>query len=1034
MSLAAATNEVVRSYLASAAEEMRRTLIRTAFNPVIYEVLDFGISIYDENLDLIADAPGLALFIGANDYAIRRGVEHLDRSRIRPGDIVLMNYPYWNSAHAMDVTLFAPVFASDEAPAPFAWTCIRAHWMDLGAKDPGYVLDSTDVQQEGLLMPCLKVYKAGVPDPEIFDLIRFNSRMPDLVIGDLEAQVAATRVGTKRLQEIYAKFGRETFRSAIDAVLAHGERITRERLAALPHGTWTAEDWVDDDGLSQDPVLMRVKVTIDERGMACDFTGSAGAVRGPINMPFGLTETVCKFVLKSLTTPESASNAGQFRPLTVTAPPGSLFHAVPPAPTFTLWTAHLALELLYKALAAGMPDRLAASSGGDVPGFMMVGHDSSGALYAVSNNDPVGWGGTAAHDGANATNHLSGCLVRNTPIEVLELRTGMFMESFELLADSGGAGRRRGGLGTRRSIRFVQPGEFLSVAKKTKTRPWGLAGGEDSAPTRYTLFPGTAQERDVGTSRTPVAVGERIVVTTAGGAGYGPRWERPVEDVLADVADGYVSERAALDDYGVAVAAGRIDARATDAARARLARGEPATTPAAAPPSFEIYDLKVEVVAPPGGAILCGAKPGDSFTVRGEMISFPPGQSFSLYSLAAVLPLLPAKQRPTDVHDWMTSDGEVACPDPNCSTRLRITRTGRRRFERAATTAVPLPGGVPRVSLAPGYEISRLIKGGWQLAGGHGRIDPDQAIHDMARFVEAGITAFDCADIYTGVEETIGRFRRRYPELARHVRIHTKFVPDLSALATVDRGYVERVIDRSLARLGLECLDLVQFHWWDYSTPRYVDVALELARLRERGKIRLVGATNFDVPHLAEIVGAGVPVASHQVQYSVLDDRPAHGMVEFCAAHGIALLCFGTVAGGFLGDRWRGQPEPTDLGHNRSLVKYKLIIDEFGDWAAFQTLLETLAGVGRRHGCDVATVATRWVLDRPGVAAAIVGATNAAHLTANVAVGALTLTAADRAEIDAVLATRRGPSGDVYELERDRHGPHGRIMKYELNT
>jgi aryl-alcohol dehydrogenase-like predicted oxidoreductase len=341
---------------------------------------------------------------------------------------------------------------------------------------------------------------------------------------------------------------------------------------------------------------------------------------------------------------------------------------------------------------------------------------------------------------------------------------------------------------------------------------------------------------------------------------------------------------------------------------------------------------------------------------------------------------------------------------------------------------------IPSLTIGGNFRVSRLIKGGWHLAGGHGAIDRTRAKQDRAEFVGAGITSFDCADIYTGVEELIGEFRTEHPSLAREVRVHTKFVPDLSALSRVDDAYVAAGIERSLRRLRVERLDLVQFHWWDYSTPRYVDVALELARLRERGKIRLVGATNFDVPHLAEIVGAGVPVASHQVQYSVLDDRPAHGMVEFCAAHGIALLCFGTVAGGFLGDRWRGQPEPTDLGHNRSLVKYKLIIDEFGDWAAFQTLLETLAGVGRRHGCDVATVATRWVLDRPGVAAAIVGATNAAHLTANVAVGALTLTAADRAEIDAVLATRRGPSGDVYELERDRHGPHGRIMKYELNT
>lgn len=449
--------------------------------------------------------------------------------------------------------------------------------------------------------------------------------------------------------------------------------------------------------------------------------------------------------------------------------------------------------------------------------------------------------------------------------------------------------------------------------------------------------------------------------------------------------------------------------------------------------AFELYDLRVEVVAPPGGRILCNAKPGDWFEVRGELLHFPPGQAFSMYSLAAVLPLLPAKQRPTDRNDWMTSDAEVACPDPNCSTRLRITRLGRRTFRHADTSAVPLPVGIPRATLAPGYEISRLIKGGWQLAGGHGAIDPEQAVHDMARFVEAGITTFDCADIYTGAEELIGRFRKRYPELARGVRVHTKFVPDLGALATVDRAYVERIIDRSLSRLGLECLDLVQFHWWDYAVPRHVEIALELARLQQAGKIRLVGATNFDVPRLKEMVDAGVKIAAHQVQYSVLDDRPEHGMVEFCAKHGIGLLCFGTVAGGFLSERWIGKPEPTDLSYNRSLVKYKLIVDEYGGWQQFQDLLRTLATIGSKHGCDVATVATRWILDRPGVAAAIVGATNASHVDSHAKIGALVLDAADRAALEGMLAKRRGPAGDVYTLERDRNGPHGRIMKYDLN-
>jgi aryl-alcohol dehydrogenase-like predicted oxidoreductase len=340
---------------------------------------------------------------------------------------------------------------------------------------------------------------------------------------------------------------------------------------------------------------------------------------------------------------------------------------------------------------------------------------------------------------------------------------------------------------------------------------------------------------------------------------------------------------------------------------------------------------------------------------------------------------------------------------------------------------------IPRLELAPGISISRLIKGGWHLAGDHGDVDPDQAIRDMAAFVDAGITTFDCADIYTGVEELIGRFRREYPGHAARLRVHTKFVPDLDELASVDRAYVEGIVVRSLQRLGVERLDLVQFHWWDHSVARYVEVALELERLRKAGKIDRIGVTNFGMAELGELLDAGVPVLTHQLQYSLLDDRPEHGMVELCRARGISLLAYGTVAGGFLSDRWLGRPSPAEPLTNRSLVKYRLIIDEFGGWPLFQELLTALRLVAERHGCDIATVATRVVLDRPGVAAAIVGATSAAHLAAHARVGSLELDRKDQALIEAVTRRREGPPGDVYTLERDREGPHGRIMKYTLN-
>jgi aryl-alcohol dehydrogenase-like predicted oxidoreductase len=246
---------------------------------------------------------------------------------------------------------------------------------------------------------------------------------------------------------------------------------------------------------------------------------------------------------------------------------------------------------------------------------------------------------------------------------------------------------------------------------------------------------------------------------------------------------------------------------------------------------------------------------------------------------------------------------------------------------------------------------------------------------------------------------------------------------------------MQRIVDRSLRRLRAERLDLVQFHWWDFAEPRYIEAALALTQLQREGKIARLGVTNFDTIHLKELLDAGVPVVVHQLQYSLLDQRPhSSGMAGFCQERGIALLCYGTVAGGFLSERWLGHPEPTGVLSNRSLIKYKPIIDDFGGWSLFQELLGVLAAVAARHDSDIASVATRIVLDWPGVAAAIVGATSAAHLVAHTAVGALKLDATDLSAVAAVIERRRGPRGDVYGLERDRSSRHGRIMKYELNA
>lgn len=343
------------------------------------------------------------------------------------------------------------------------------------------------------------------------------------------------------------------------------------------------------------------------------------------------------------------------------------------------------------------------------------------------------------------------------------------------------------------------------------------------------------------------------------------------------------------------------------------------------------------------------------------------------------------------------------------------------------------------MELRSGHSISRVIKGGWQLAGDHGEVDRTTAIADMEAFVDAGITTFDCADIYTGVEEMIGDFvadlrRRRGAEVANRVIVHTKLVPDLTRLEVFSQEDVEAIVDRSLQRLQIERLHLVQFYWWDMSRGHALDALGALKRCQEKGKIANLGVNNWDFDSIARFTEAGFDIAAAQVQYSVLDRRPAVTLAPWAAENDVHLLSFGTLAGGFLTDKWLGQPEPGFEFSNRSLIKYRLIIDEFGGWDLFQTLLKTLDTVGKRHGVPLSAVATRWVLDQPQVAGAIVGARYARHLPQTLQVFEFALTDTDRAEIAAVLDQSGGPSGPVFGLEGDRNGRHGRIMKYNLNT
>ncbi len=563
------TVEVIHNYLLSAAREMERNLMRTSYSTVIYELRDFGLGIYDRECRMLAEAPGLAVFTRGNDYGLMKTVEFVGEENLEPGDLLLTSYPYWSSAHPLDVLAVSPIFASGVL---VGYTAIKQHWLDLGQKDAGYILDSVDVFQEGLLMPGLKLYKAGVLDMEIQNLLRFNTRLPDRIIGDLNAQISACRTGERRVSELVERFGLELFHEAVEAILDHGERLSRARLAELPNGTWTAEDWADDDGIDHDTMLkLKVKVTVSDDEFLVDWSGSQPATRGPMNLPIGLTEGVSALAFKGITTPDTPANAGNYRALRVIAPPGEMMHAIPPAPTFTVWAALLAPEVILKALAQGMPERIPACSGGDVFSVMGVGvHPETGMPWLEATNEGIGFGACAGSDGEDGIMHLSEPGCRNVPIEILETRASWIIENYGMRRDSGGPGKFRGGVGVTRTYRFLHPATVLTLVKKTKSAPWGMAGGHDAEVGRVVVWPDTDKQEVTGAIHYRMDAEDVLQNNSGGGGGWGNPLERDPQLVLADVVNEFVSPGSARRDYGVVIdeATMTVDEAATAVLRA----------------------------------------------------------------------------------------------------------------------------------------------------------------------------------------------------------------------------------------------------------------------------------------------------------------------------------------------------------------------------------------------------------------------------------------------------------------------------------
>lgn len=336
------------------------------------------------------------------------------------------------------------------------------------------------------------------------------------------------------------------------------------------------------------------------------------------------------------------------------------------------------------------------------------------------------------------------------------------------------------------------------------------------------------------------------------------------------------------------------------------------------------------------------------------------------------------------------------------------------------------------MELAPGYSIARVINGCWQLSTDHGG-GPKSARDTLRIFADLfghGFTTFDCADIYTGVEETLGRFRKTLSN-PNEMQIHTKYVPDRDTLSQLTDSQIDAAVDRSLRRLGVERLDLLQFHWWNYDVEGLDKLIDRLCHAQRAGKIRLLGATNFNTAQVRRILDSGMTLVSLQSQYSLLDRRPETAMTPFCSQADIRLLPYGVLAGGFLSEKYLDSKPPSTM--NRSLQKYRLIVDEIGGWQKYQDLLHTLSDISQKHGASISTIAARWVMDKPSVAAIILGVGGTSRATRNLRLFEIALDDSDRKQLEAHLSDSNSPSGDMYDLERDTDGRHAGVIKTNLH-
>lgn len=569
------TTEIIRNAFLSAAEEMVVSLFRSSYSPIIYEMKDCAVALYDENLNVLGQSSGVPLFLGNLDETVRYAIEYFGGSQnFNDGDVFILNDSYISGTHLNDMTVFAPIYYQGDL---VGYSANRAHWLDVGSKEPLAPMDSTSIFQEGIRLGPLKIFDCGVPRKDVIDTICLNSRFNRNAHGDLNGMIAGCRTGEKRLRALIDRFGMNVIRQATKEIFEQTAILEREFLEQIPPGIYCTEGILDNDGVIDEPLIVKMKLTIDEdRNMNVDLTGSSPQAHGSTNTAMAQTISAVRVAYKELILPEIPVTGGSFRGLTVTVPQGTIFTAEEPA-AFSWYFSHLGLliDLIVKAFEKAKPDMTAGAHYGDSMVAYFTGLDAeTGELYAHDEPTVGGWGGHTTGDGQDALINVQNGDFKNFPVEICEHILPCVMETYSIRKDSEGAGKFRGGCGIVRTYRTLVEGVNVYLwFERSKMPAWGVLGGGSAKGPKVTIYDenGVVVSDKLKLNNWRLGKNWVVEMQTGGGGGYGNPLDREICKVEYDVKNRFISKERAASAYGVVIDDdGKADLAATENLRASM--------------------------------------------------------------------------------------------------------------------------------------------------------------------------------------------------------------------------------------------------------------------------------------------------------------------------------------------------------------------------------------------------------------------------------------------------------------------------------